>query len=410
MKKIVVGGMLSASVKNLGDDAMLRSLLAGLNKNEGFDVVFLTRHPASNIEKDFSVRTIRNFDYQTRAPSVGKWFNGLNPGDDGKNLKEIREEIASCDLLLIGAGPIFLGLAKGLYRGPSADATLLATIAKFFQKPYMMIALEITQPPDPLTLEQMKFCVENSFQTTVREKYSKNLLDELKIKTTNVFPFCDPAFGIVLKNNFKMANSVLDSNGIKLNKEKQTIILTVREQYWKRDEIDIVTKNIARFCDYLCNKFNFNLLFVPQCFYTIDNDTALEDRLFHQKVISQMKNRDYTYAIQTELTLDQLLSIYCVADAAICNRRHSAIFALLNAIPVVTFGRASHFVPYLDEGFELGSYHVNVKEDFFNQLKSKFESMWSKKSELSSKIQADLLVLRKLAAGHNECIRGFFDN
>lgn len=115
MKIVLAGGH---DTKNLGDHGSLEVFQRDLRKiDPSSEIVLLSRHPDKDFDKTYNVRSILNLDHKNKAESMGRWFNGLNPGDNKNHLKEIWEEIASSDLLVIGNGRLFVDISLDFMRG-----------------------------------------------------------------------------------------------------------------------------------------------------------------------------------------------------------------------------------------------------------------------------------------------------
>ena len=108
--KILLGG--GYDTQNLGDHGSLEVFQRDLKKlDPSSEIVVLSRHPDAEFDETYNVRSILNLDHKSKAESIGRWFNGLNPGDDTGHLKKIWEELASSDLLVIGNGRLFVDIA-----------------------------------------------------------------------------------------------------------------------------------------------------------------------------------------------------------------------------------------------------------------------------------------------------------
>ena len=114
---VVIAGASVYGLDNLSDDAMFKAFCDGLHEVEpDVDIVLLARHPGERLDAYYGLQSIKNLDHNSRAESRGRWYNGLNNGDDTKHLSKIWEAIGKCDVFVIGGEP-FIDISIGLYKG-----------------------------------------------------------------------------------------------------------------------------------------------------------------------------------------------------------------------------------------------------------------------------------------------------
>jgi polysaccharide pyruvyl transferase WcaK-like protein len=119
--------------QNAGDDLPLLVMCKNLKNffnEKKLDFRVISRHPDPWEEQQYSVTMIKNLEFESREESTGKWFQGLNYGDDKKNLERIRDEIKNCDLLVLGAGNFLIDKTIDLFRGPIPFMIFLPILLK----------------------------------------------------------------------------------------------------------------------------------------------------------------------------------------------------------------------------------------------------------------------------------------
>ena len=96
MRVLIAGGY---DTRNLGDYASWLGLKKLLNKEFGH-VVFtvLSRHPGDPFAEFSGAEMVKNFDFDSRKESEGKFFRGFNLGDDQDHLVKINE-VQGLDIL-----------------------------------------------------------------------------------------------------------------------------------------------------------------------------------------------------------------------------------------------------------------------------------------------------------------------
>src|SRR5262245_45652110 len=100
-------------IRNAGDDAPLLVLARGLralHPEVEFRFTVVGRHPDPLLERLSGASFLRNPEHESRAASRGRWFRGLNPGDDRTDLEALETAIREADLVVAGAGNVLIDL------------------------------------------------------------------------------------------------------------------------------------------------------------------------------------------------------------------------------------------------------------------------------------------------------------
>lgn len=400
MKKILLAGASTYGVRNMGDDAMLYNFTQTFHRKIDCEITFLARHPKLEYDKLYGIKSIKNYEFDCRKLSIGKFFYGFNPGDPYTHLKRIKRAIEESDLIVIG-GNSFMEVAKNQYlRGVATYAALLATFAKFFNKPYVLYGVAGHPINIDSTKEMARFLCENAELVTVREQFYKDILINAGVKVKNVKVFGDPAFGVDPVKDASIGQKVLNNEGIRF-KNPNVIGIGFRHMYWVWDkkQFDIYSQKMAQLCDFLIDKYNADLLYIPNCTYNIDNPFA-DDRNTAGFVIDRMKNKNHVHLVKKELNLIETMSLYSRIDMLVSNRRHSCIFSALNGKPMLAMSTGHHwqFQPFMDD-LGLGKYAVSFTELSLPELKSRVNEVWSKRPEIASIIGRSVPKLRKKTQG-----------
>ena len=122
--KIIVTGASTYGVDNMGDDAMFSALIKSLKKKYSkCEIVFLARHPSKDFDKLFGLKSIKNLDHDSNSAAFGRFFLGLNKGDNRSNLNDIYKELSSADSLIIGGNSLMEISENTFLRGVSTYST-----------------------------------------------------------------------------------------------------------------------------------------------------------------------------------------------------------------------------------------------------------------------------------------------
>ncbi len=400
---IVVTGASTYGVNNMGDDAMLATLVEGL-KRSFVDprITFLARHVDEEYDNIFGFNSIKNLDHDNKKESDGRFFLGMNIGDETHNLHMIKNAIDEADLLIIGGNSFMEISSNEFLRGVSSYSATLAMLAKFCNTPYALYGVNVVDKiTHDVTKQHARFLCENAVAVTMRENSGKNYLLKLGINGDNIYVTGDPAFGMKVTENKKTVMNILNNNKINLM-DKITIGVCFRHEYWggnNEDEYTNLNTILAKSLDEIYEELHCQFLFIPNCTYTKGHKLQ-DDRLTHQDVVSGMKNKHAAFEIKDQLSVHDTYRLFSLLDMHISNRRHSCIFASMNSIPFVTINGSfeGHLSPLLNE--------LNIPEqlvhlDHKNNLTEKILETWKNKKIFVEKTK---LIVEKLSEDSQKSI------
>ena len=123
-RKICFAG--AYGIRSQGDDAALVVLIEELRHRIGsFEGVVIARHASEDHYSRYGLRSVQNMEYDSKAESEGKWFRGFNPSDEKEDLCMLQNELATSDLLVLGAGNFLIDYSIDLLKGPIPYLLLL---------------------------------------------------------------------------------------------------------------------------------------------------------------------------------------------------------------------------------------------------------------------------------------------
>jgi len=395
-KKIVLAGASTYGVKNMGDDAMLYNLTQTLHRKIDCEIVFLARHPEAGYDDEYGIRSIKNFEHDSAAQSKGRFFYGFNRGDDRKNLDRIRQEIEDCDLVVIGGNAFMEVSENSVMRGLVSYTVLVATLAIFMNKPYVLYGLHGHPPTDALTAGVARFVCSNAEMVSVRENFYRDALRDIGVTGDHIEAFGDPAYGIDVIRNASVGGEILKDEGIELP-DKNVIGVSFRHMYWiwSDDDFKIYSAKMAEFCDRIIERLDARLVVIPNCTYNIDNIRE-DDRYIAKTFIGQMKNPQCIDLVDREMSLTETLSLYQHIDMIVSNRRHACIFGANYDKPVhaLSTGHPWQFKPFIEE-LGLDGAYASFTEDSLDDLVDGVAQTWKRRDEFSKKIADTMPRLRE---------------
>lgn len=401
MKKFVVTGASTYGVKNMGDDAMLASMIQGLKREvPGCDITFLCRHPEVAYDEAFGFHSLKNLDHDTREAASGRFFLGMNKGDNDENLLAITDAIRDADLLIVGGNSFMEIFPNSFLKGVSTYGATLVTLARFLGTPVALYGVNVVDDiKQPTTQQHAKFMVDNSVAVTMREDSGRQYLADIGVVGDHIAILGDPAFGMQTQAVSRSPKEILADDNIHLT-GKPVVGVGFRHEYWMGDEkeYDAINQAFADMLDRAVQQLNVDLLFIPNCTYTLAHKWQ-DDRLTHREIASKMVNASSVHCVEQDLTVFETFSLFPLASMHLSNRRHSCIFAAMNDVPFLSIAGAlkGHMPPFLEE---LGvPDQVGVVEDMAD-LTEKIFSTWNIREKLRAAMKPNVDTLSREAQKH----------
>lgn len=399
MKKILIAGASTFGVKNQGDDAMFYNLVNGLHRKLECKIIFLARHPDAEWDKVFGVESVKNYEHDSKKASLGRWFNGFNPGDKTDHLKRIHSAIEDCDLVIIGGNSFMEVSQNDFLRGVASYSTLLAIWARFFAKPFVLYGLAVNPLEGDYTKQLARFLCMNAEIVAVREEFSRQNLLNAGVDCKNVQVFADPAYGVDPVSDKKSAIELLEKEKINLGTEN-VVGICFRHLYWKwtDKEFEENAVKMADICDYIIEELGATLLFIPNCTYNVDT-LYEDDRVISKVIASKMKNSAKAMLVQGDYKLPEVLSLFQVLKLHISNRRHSCIFAAIHNVPFIALSTGEKFVttwhlkPFMED-LSISGQTVSFSETPLGDFKARIKETWASRQNLSKVLQSKVPALR----------------
>jgi len=390
MKILLAGGY---DTQNLGDHGMLVVFGSDLKKlDPDIEIVLLSRCPDSVFDETYSVRSILNLDHKTKKDSFGRWFNGLNYGDDTNHLQTIWKALETSDLLVIGGGRLFVDITLDFMRGPLPYYALLVTLAKFLGKPIMIFAKTIVPVKTDIGWKHLKYIVSNTDLITVREGPSKQELIGLGIPDNRIRVIPDPAFGLEYKDRKERGSQILIEEGIKVN-NKKFIAMNFRYTHLESSIDENYYRLLANICDELYGKLGTDVLLVPQMTYNIDNPYD-DDRELYRAIHNLCKFQNNIHIINKRYNVCDTLSIYQCCEMVYSMRRHGIIFAATQYVPVFALsGEKNTSYPMFE--LNLSKYVVKLSEMKNKNAIEKIILAYKNKEEIRKNLLKSIPKLQK---------------
>lgn len=335
-KRIFLYGFYGLS--NVGNESMLRAFTEPIRSHFNGEVEFIVanRHPSKDYDEKYGVRTISNFEYETREKVAGRWLRGLNP-DDSQEFYKIVREIANSDLAVIGPGQYLVETGEiALFRGALAQFAVVSSICQLTHTPLYGMALTAEPIRSPWSKLLIDSLLPSIKALTFRDPKSVDNLLEAGIRIPPYQVFGDTAL-ISDATDSEQADNVLKNERIP-HKTGPRLALAMRSIYWLNIDEDEFRRKIANVLQSWLKDKDRDIIAIPQNTYHIDGERD-DDRVAAGKIINLLPKsiRNRVYQIHGEHDPCEIEAIYGGCDVTLSARLHGGVFSCKQGTPPVVF-------------------------------------------------------------------------
>jgi polysaccharide pyruvyl transferase CsaB len=295
---------------NLGDEAILRSMIAQLRRDLKAEITVFSRN-AEDTRRRHGVE---------RAVDVRKLSRA-----------EVQPEVERLDLFILGGGGI-------LYDADARTYLREVAIAREKGVPVMVYAIGAGPLEDPAAQQVVREALEHVDLITVRERGAHQVLENAGVHREMTVT-ADPA--LLLKPE-PLPRGILRSEG--LEGRRRLIGMSVREPGVAAPDIDQNQYHalLANAADFMVDRFDADIVFVPMEPGSLDNQHS-------HAVIAQMLRAQRATVLKGEYASQQLLSLMSRFSFAVGMRLHFLIFAALRGVPFVALPYSGKVAGFLED-------------------------------------------------------------
>ena len=295
---------------NLGDEAILQSIITQLRRDLPVEITVFSRDP-EDTKKRHGVE---------RAVAVRKLSRA-----------EVVPEVERLDLLVVGGGGILFDAEARLYLRE-------AQIAREKGVPVMLYAIGAGPLADPVVQAAVRETLEHVDVITVRERAAQQTLEAAGVHR-DVIVTADPA--LLLKPE-ALPRGLMKLEG--LEGRRRVIGMSVREPGAAAPDIDPKEYHalLANAADFMVDRFDADVCLVPM-------ERSVLDSQHSHAVIAQMLRAQRATVLKAEYTSGQLLSLMSRFSFVVGMRLHFLIFAALRGVPFVALPYAGKVSGFLEE-------------------------------------------------------------
>ena len=295
---------------NLGDEAILHSIISQLRRDLPAEITVFSRDPDD---------TKRRHGVE-RAVAVRKMSRA-----------EAMPEVERLDLLVVGGGGILFDAEARIYLRE-------AQIAREKGVPVMLYAIGAGPLKHAGAQAVVREVLDQVDVVTVRERSAQQVLEEAGV-TREILVTADPA--LLLKPE-PLPRGVLKSEG--LEGRRRLIGMSVREPGVAAPDIDPKEYHalLANAADFMVDRYDADVVFVPMEHSVLDSQHS-------HAVIAQMLRAQRANVLKSVYTSGQLLSLMSRFHFVVGMRLHFLIFAALRGVPFVALPYAGKVSGFLEE-------------------------------------------------------------
>jgi polysaccharide pyruvyl transferase CsaB len=347
---------------NLGDEAILQSIIARVRQTMAAEITVFSRNPED---------TLHRHDVEKTVPVRNLLRN------------EVQPEIATLDLFILGGGGI-------LFDGEAEIFLREVLLAHELGVPVMVYAVSAGPLRQRSVKEMVRAALNPAAAVTVRDREAKRLLEDIGVDR-EIMVTADPALLMQPEPIDRHPNLKEElANGRRL------IGMSVREPGPAAPDIDISTYHdlLANAADYMVDRFNADVVFIPM-------ERRMMDMQHSHAVISKMLRPQHASVIKKEYSAGQVLWLMKHLDFAVGMRLHFLIFAALQNIPFVPLPYSTKVLGFLDE-FEMEIPPIQLVNA--GRLIAHIDQVWDSKESLRSRIKRFLPGLQRRAMETNDIV------
>ena len=342
---------------NLGDEAILQSIVAQLRKDlPDIEITVFSRDAEDTkrrhgIERAIPVRTL------SRA--------------------EVTPEVERLDVLILGGGGI-------LYDADARTYLREVSIAHEKRVPVFVYAIGAGPLTHAAAQAAVRECLKDAAMVTVREKSAHRALEEAGLHREDVWVTADPA--LLLKPE-PLPRGILRMEG--LEGRRRLIGMSVREPGVAAPDLDekVYHSLIANAADFMVDRYDADVVFVPM-------ERSVLDTQHSHAVIAKMLRAQRATVLKGEYTSGQILSWMGKFDFALGMRLHFLIFAAIQGTPFVALPYAGKVSGFLEA---LGVPTPPLQLVNAGRLIAYLDDSWDRKRSMRTRIAENLPALQDKA-------------
>jgi polysaccharide pyruvyl transferase CsaB len=341
---------------NLGDEAILRSMVTRIRASVTAEITVFSRNPQDTAARHDVDRAIPVRDL-SRA--------------------EIRPEVERLDLLVLGGGGI-------LYDSEARVYLREVQVAREVGVPVMVYAISAGPLKDAAVQSEVREAMEGVEVLTVRDRRSVHVLEEAGVRR-QIEVTADPALLLEPRPFPQNALKLKDTKS-----DRPLVALSVREAGLAAPDLDeqAFTHLLANAADYVIERLNADVVFIPM-------EARNRDVQQSHMVMAQMARPQRAHILKGDYDAPQILSLVGRFKFVLGMRLHFLIFAAIQRVPFVALPYADKVTGFLED---LGIDAPPVQSVNAGQLIAYVDRTWDNRERLQILLDERVPGLKQRAA------------
>lgn len=347
---------------NLGDEAILKSIIAQLRAALPAEIVVFSRNAED---------TLRRHDVEHAVP-----VRDISRA-------EAKAAVADLDVLIFGGGGI-------LYDDEAEVYLREVNLAHELGVPVMVYAVSAGPLRTRSARERVADAMSKAAVITVRDRHGRQLLEDIGVHR-DILITADPA---LLLEPEPLRSDTLLREGLDLS--RRLVGFSVREPGPAAPEIDVDHYHalLANAADFIVDRWKADIVFVPM-------ERGQMDVQHSHAVISRMQNATHATVLKGNYSASQLLTLVSHFQFAVGMRLHFLIFSALQKVPFVALPYSSKVTGLLQD---LGMDMPPLDDVNTGRLLAIIDQSWDLRTSLRNRIAQRLPPLQARARQSNELL------
>lgn len=339
---------------NLGDEAILQSMVVQLRESVPAAITVFSRSPADTNQRHQVERSV-----------------------DTRNLSReaLTAIVKALDVLVVGGGGILFDAEARLFLRE-------ATLAHELGIPVMVYAVGAGPLRDPAAQTVVRDCLNRAAVITVREAPARRVLEDAGVRQ-EIRVTADPA---LLAHPEPLEDDSLPELS---TAERPLVAMSVREPGGAAPDLseEVYHQLLANAADYMVDRFGAQVMFVPM-------ERGMLDMQHSHAVIARMLFPQRATVLKGEYTPGQLLSLLARLDFAVGMRLHFLILAALAGVPFVALPYAGKVGGFLEQ---VGVETPPIERVNAGRLIAHIDRSWDRRRSLTRRVAQVLPKLQHRA-------------
>ena len=294
---------------NLGDEAILQSIITQLRRSAPVEITVFSRNPEDTVHR-------HHVEHAVPVRELSR--------------NEITPEVKKLDLFILGGGGI-------LYDADAKTYLREVEIAEEAGVPVMIYAVGVGPLRDPNNQKAVRDEICGATVITVRERTDRKILEDIGVKCP-VIVTADP--GLLLEPEPLPDDTLVRE---RMNSGRKLVAMSIREPGPAAPDIEArhYRSLLANTADYLVNRHDVDIIFIPM-------EKNYLDVQYSHSVISEMMRPQRTSVLDGDYTSGQILNLMGYFSFAVDMRLHFLIFAALKRVPFAPLPYASKVTGFIN--------------------------------------------------------------